>query len=169
MGKSFSDRLAWLPIGLFALAIFVSSTTVVRSKDFVRTVSQLWPGGLSESQFAEFWQAWWWLFVKGWHATEFAIVFVLVRLVWRKGKGWQHVAFAAAMAASDEIHQIWVPARGGRVSDWLIDMIGIVLAWGWVNRGGVFATVPKPWQVLGGIAVVAASVGLLWLLASYPF
>ena len=60
--------------------------------------------------------------------TEFAILtFLLIR--WLKNRLISvPISLAALYAASDEIHQLWVPERGGRVTDWLIDMIGVILA-----------------------------------------
>ena len=74
----------------------------------------------------------WWFFVKGWHATEFAILFLLLRRS-LGDLGWS--LFLVTLAAVlDEFHQTFVPGRGGRLSDVLIDVGGalfaaIILVW----------------------------------------
>lgn len=70
---------------------------------------------------------------KGAHMTEYAVLAVLLycwigcfQNVW-----WKQLLTACAMAAlyacSDEIHQLFVQGRAGRVSDVLIDTAGAVL------------------------------------------
>ena len=79
-----------------------------------------------------FWEGWWWLFVKGYHAMESAILFLFVRL-WLRSAGvarfalWAFVG-SVAYAASDEFHQTFVPGRGGHVTDVLIDSGGVLFA-----------------------------------------
>lgn len=116
------------PLACLLLAIFASSSTVISSKAFVHTVSRVSPWQLTEEGFGIFWENWWWLFVKGWHATEFAIVFLALRHALQPRLPWIAASLTAAFAASDEIHQLWVPRRGGHVSDWLIDMLGVAMA-----------------------------------------
>jgi VanZ family protein len=78
------------------------------------------------------------------HLTEYA---VLALLVWHARRKpirndsrpwrWADAAFAAAFvavyAASDEIHQLFVPHREGKISDVMIDttgaVIGLFLLW----------------------------------------
>ncbi len=43
------------------------------------------------------------------------------------------ILFCAAFAVSDEIHQLYVPGREGRVSDILIDVLGILAGAGIFN------------------------------------
>ena len=73
---------------------------------------------------------------KGAHVFEYT---VLTALLWRaarrswRGWSWNQVAsfvvgVAVMYAASDEIHQSFVPGRGPSVRDVLIDCIGITLA-----------------------------------------
>jgi len=94
---------------------------------------------MTESEFGKFWRQWYWVFVKGWHVLEFATLtflaaFSFERLGWANQK--RVLAWSAGVgilfACSDEIHQIFVPKRGGRMSDVLIDcggvLIGLVLA-----------------------------------------
>ncbi len=59
------------------------------------------------------------------HMTEYAVLSVLI-YIWL-GK-WKHaIVFAAFYAASDELHQRFVPGRAGRLGDVLIDSAGAVL------------------------------------------
>ncbi len=117
------------PLLLVALFIFVSSSTVISSRQWVKMVASGWPGGMTEEGFALFWRQWWWLFVKGWHATEFGLLFLICRHCLRPKPDWWSVILAGLLAAGDEIHQLWVPQRGGLLSDWCIDALGILLVW----------------------------------------
>lgn len=122
------------PALVFVVIVVASSSTVITSKAWVKWVSQNSPWHLTEEQFGVFWQSWWWLFVKGWHVTEFVIVTVLVgwcllRLGWRDRRRvlvWAG-SFGLVFAVSDEVHQLFVPKRGGRVTDFLIDASGVVI------------------------------------------
>ena len=67
------------------------------------------------------------------HMTEYAILSVLlyvwlglwIQLRWKRGLA---ACFMTSLfAASDELHQLFVPGRAGRVNDVLIDIIGAVL------------------------------------------
>ena len=59
------------------------------------------------------------------HMAEYAVLSVLI-YIWI-GK-WKHaIIFAALYAASDELHQRFVPGRAGRFGDVLIDSAGAVL------------------------------------------
>ena len=91
---------------------------------------------MSEKDFSDFWSSWWWVFVKGYHVLEFAILAFLLFRWLHKRPMWIPLVLSALYAATDEIHQLWVPARGGRVTDWLIDMIGIsaVTLGLWISR-----------------------------------
>lgn len=127
-----------------------------------RSVSAAAGGRVSEGQFRQFWELAWWFFVKGWHATEFAILFLLLgralpnRLV-------PVIAFSALFAVSDEFHQLFVPSRGCRASDVCIDWLGILAAWavssGWTRRSS---------RVQVWLAA-ACWLGLIYLLSVYPF
>lgn len=77
---------------------------------------------------------------KSGHLTEYALLGALsVRALRKPGTSWnwkqagQGVALAALYAATDEIHQSFVPTRDGRVTDVLIDTVGaatgVWLAW----------------------------------------
>jgi hypothetical protein len=123
------------PFGLLMAAIFISSSTVVTSKQFVKGIADYSPIRVTEAQFSEFWFQWWWMFVKGWHATEFALVFLAVRHAVGREKTGLAVAITAILAASDEIHQMSIPARGARITDWLIDLLGVTFLVAWFDLG----------------------------------
>jgi Fe2+ transport system protein B len=85
------------------------------------------------------------------HAFTFA---VLAILAWRALEPWRgrlpallvspapllSAAFSALYAVSDEVHQSFVPGRWAKFSDWLADVVGIVLLagmlWWWESRSG---------------------------------
>ena len=127
------------PLGLLLIGIFVSSSTVVTSKQFVKGIADYSPVRVTEAQFSIFWNEWWWMFVKGWHATEYVLVFLALRHALGRDRTRLAVLATAFFAASDEIHQIWVPRRGGRISDWLIDLLGVsfCVAWSEFAKAGV--------------------------------
>lgn len=82
---------------------------------------------------------------KGAHMTEFGLLWFL----WWWGFRYRHAGLAAAVAvlyaASDEIHQHFVPTRHGSPVDVLIDSVGVaiamIIAFRWrerrARRGGV--------------------------------
>lgn len=59
------------------------------------------------------------------HMTEYAVLSILI-YIWI-GKWHAAVAIAALYAASDEVHQLFVPGRAGRFSDVMIDSVGAVI------------------------------------------
>ncbi|MCM1049184.1 MAG: VanZ family protein [Clostridiales bacterium] len=59
------------------------------------------------------------------HMTEYAVLAVLL-YIWL-GKWQAAVILAALYAASDEIHQLFVPGRAGRLGDVIIDSAGAFL------------------------------------------
>lgn len=128
MGKKWHWAVGVL-VGL--VAIYLSSTTVITMRQLAQFVSSVVPG-VTEDGFYEWWQTWWWVFVKGFHVLEFFALAVVAGLTLRrfgveKWIGWG-AGIAFVYACSDEWHQTFVPARGGRVSDVLIDSVGIGLA-----------------------------------------
>ncbi len=127
----------WWTIALllgWAGAIYATSSTVMAQRRlFGIAGSVLGPENLE--RFKDFWGVSWFVIVKGWHATEFAILTAL--LIWTLNTRWpatrqRNVLIAAAcallFAASDEFHQTFVPTRGGTIWDVLIDALGIGLA-----------------------------------------
>jgi hypothetical protein len=110
------------------LAITAMSSTVIGPRQFVRGVSRHSPAAITEAGFAGFWKDWWWLFVKGFLVFEFALLsFLLLRAMPKRGL--IAISFGAAFAVADELHQTLVPARGGRLTDVLIDWSGVFLGW----------------------------------------
>lgn len=67
------------------------------------------------------------------HMTEFGLLGLLVlNAVYRgfgrfKGIWIASFAISSAYAATDELHQLFVPERSGRFTDWMIDSTGILL------------------------------------------
>jgi VanZ family protein len=85
-------------------------------------------------------------------------------------EGWPRatlsaMVLAAVFAATDEIHQSWIPGRKARVDDWLFDIFSAALAlWVWPRLRG-----SKPSLAAAAPLVVAAlyAVGII-LLVSPP-
>ncbi len=149
---------------LWAASIFATSSGVVTVGQLAHTVSTAAGGHISESGFRHFWGLGWWIFVKGWHAAEFGILFLLIRgLV--PNKPWIAAVLAGAFAISDEFHQLFVHSRGCRVSDVCIDWLGIAAAWAFAS-GWMRATARRPWMLA---AVSVAWISLVFLLSVYPF
>jgi hypothetical protein len=65
------------------------------------------------------------------HMAEFGLLWFL----WLRALGYRTpapvaaAAIAAAYAATDELHQLFVHGRSGSPVDWAIDCVGIGLAW----------------------------------------
>jgi len=147
----------------WASVIFASSSGVITVGQLSRAVSGAAGGHISESGFRQFWGVFWWIFVKGWHAAEFAILYLLLRRA--TPKVWIALVIAGLFAVSDEFHQLFVPARGCRASDVAIDWSGIAAAWsyaeGWLKR-----LRERPWILA---TLCAIWVTLLFLLSVQPF
>src|SRR5450432_1612408 len=101
--RAFWPALAW------AAFIFLTSCTYVPSRTFVHgAVTHAGIGALaSESGFRDFWDSWWWLFVKGYHVLEYTILTALIYRAFRSGGSFRmSIVWAAptalAYAASDE-------------------------------------------------------------------
>jgi hypothetical protein len=127
--KTGSSR--WLPAAAWALFIFLTSSTYIPSKRFVRGVVTAGRGHVDSQWFEGFWREWWWLFVKGYHVLEY---FILTTLILRAISATRFRVTALGMglaflyASSDEWHQTFVKDRGGKWTDVAIDCIGIALA-----------------------------------------
>jgi len=126
-------RYLW-PV-LWAASIFTTSCFYINNRVFAKAVARQLPTHPTTASVNSFWDVYWWVFVKGWHATEYAILFWLIR--WAipaadKGKKafWTPILVCAVYAASDEYHQTFVKDRGGRVTDVLIDVGGVLVAAG---------------------------------------
>jgi len=74
------------------------------------------------------------LFPVPWDKLANAITFGTLTALWcgvfRARRPWLVLLIVAAIAAADEIHQIWLPGRSADVADFLADMAasGLVLA-----------------------------------------
>jgi VanZ family protein len=76
------------------------------------------------------------LFFKNLHVIEYIILYVLVFRAFKNTRNvpnWQnwYQAFLLSVlyAISDEIHQVFVPTREGRMRDVGIDTLGITISW----------------------------------------
>ena len=71
---------------------------------------------------------------KGAHLTEYAVLFVLYRRALRlsgaRKIGLLALGLTAAYAATDELHQYFVPGRAATALDVMIDTCGALIAWG---------------------------------------
>lgn len=122
-----------VPPLLWIASIAYTSNRWISSKSFTASASEA--VGVKLADFNRFWDVWWWLFVKGYHFGEFALLFWLTRRCLDKGfglprsaaTGWA-VAASAIYAAVDEFHQTFIAYRGGKVSDVLIDCSGAIFA-----------------------------------------
>jgi len=93
------------------------------------------------------------LIFKTLHLIEYAFLFtVTYRAVsntfFKKGKNFFVIAFiiTALFAISDEVHQLFVPTREGRLRDAIIDMIGAGIAW--LSIKSLLPKAPKPLKTL---------------------
>ncbi|HMC27935.1 MAG TPA: VanZ family protein [Verrucomicrobiae bacterium] len=133
----------WLPLIIWMVVIFSASTAAFSARHTSRIIGPIlrWfkpdvtDETISRVQF---------IFRKGGHLSEYAVLGALFWNVWRKPvrsdpRSWRWseaaiaLAFSALYAISDEIHQAFVPGRQAQVSDVLIDTagaaIGLVLLW----------------------------------------
>ena len=138
-----SRNWLWVGAAFWASSIFATSCGLVTTTQLSHAVSAVAGGHVSESGVLKFWGVFWWIFVKGWHATEFGILFTLIRkaipsIAWSAG-------LAIAYAFADEFHQLFVPYRGCRLSDVCIDTLGVIGAfalgeWFKFRRGQDYST-----------------------------
>ncbi|MEK9143211.1 MAG: VanZ family protein [Patescibacteria group bacterium] len=90
------------------------------------------------------------LFFKTLHVIEYAVLFVLYFRALKNAVG----AFLLTLlyAAIDEIHQMFVPTREGRLRDVIIDAIGATIAWISINQllpraPGKLRALAKKWEI----------------------
>lgn len=62
------------------------------------------------------------------HIAEFFILTILTFRAFQRKLPDYAIVFALAIAFSDEIHQLFTPNRGAKLSDVIIDALGISLA-----------------------------------------
>jgi len=115
--------------------IFGTSCTVVMPHEFFAWLDKhLLRDEAASHGFRVFWGFSWFAVVKGWHALEFAMLFLLLQRgldflkMPRPKSSALALLTAIAFAASDEWHQTFVPGRGGTVTDVLIDSLGALTA-----------------------------------------
>jgi VanZ like family len=132
-GRLPTPKWALLFVLAWAGSIFATSCTVISTYELFAIISYIC-GPEAARRFEIFWGIVWFVVVKGWHATEFAILTVgLVVLfnTWHHTSGRRAIVLAGTLsvlfAASDEWHQTFVPNRDGTVSDMLIDCLGITI------------------------------------------
>jgi len=114
--------------------IFGTSCTVVSTVELFSLVRVV-GGSETLRRFEIFWAVAWFVVVKGWHATEFAILtagLIALLSLWRPSRKSPNILWAGTIAVlfavSDEFHQTFVPTRDGTVADVLIDTLGVGLA-----------------------------------------
>ena len=106
-GRLWHHARAWAPAVIYAALIFHFSS---ESNPLPVLTTNVWDKAL--------------------HAVEYAGLALLVSHAWQQegvGRGWMLVlAMIVTMlyAASDEVHQLWVPGRESSVFDWSADAIG---------------------------------------------
>lgn len=84
------------------------------------------------------------LFFKTLHVIEYAVLFILY---FRALKNKAAAFFLTLLyAATDEIHQMFVPTREGKFRDVIIDAIGATLAW--ISITHLLPRVPKKLRAL---------------------
>ena len=105
--------------------IFASSCKTVNGEMIDKEIRRRAPGKRGDLLSA-IWNKAWWLPVKGWHATEFAILYTLLRYSGRSREA--AMLLVAAGAALDEYHQTFVEGRTGTARDVLIDVGGALVA-----------------------------------------
>jgi VanZ family protein len=67
------------------------------------------------------------LFFKMFHILEYAVLYILTYRVTKNPI--TSFIIVILYAGSDEVHQLFVPTREGRVRDVIIDTLGAVLSW----------------------------------------
>lgn len=160
------SSLIWLGVTAgFAGVIWLSSSTLVTIEQLANMVASVFP--IKPETFLAFWRKGWWLFVKGWHATEFGLLFWLVFALCKRFPRRAVIAtlVAFAFAYLDEWHQVSVPARGGRLSDVVIDRIGIAVAAFLLTRDTDAKRIPWWGWLLGTVGII----GLIGLFPNFPF
>jgi VanZ family protein len=106
-GRLWHHARAWAPAVIYAALIFHFSS---ESNPLPVLTRNVWDKAL--------------------HAVEYAGLALLVSHAWQQegvGRGWMLVlAMIVTMlyAASDEVHQLWVPGRDSSVFDWTADALG---------------------------------------------
>jgi hypothetical protein len=139
--RALQFRLAF--VLLWAGLIFGTSCTVISTDQLFSAVGPVLGPKLLD-RFEIFWGVAWFAVVKGWHATEFAILTAALNMflnAWRPLHQRRNAVLAGLIAitfaASDEFHQTYVPTREGTVLDVFIDSVGVgaVTLFHWMRSG----------------------------------
>ena len=114
--------------GFWLALIFVTSCFVIPFDTFVHFVQGLSSNIGFKEWFAQFWLVSWFFVVKGWHATEYAILVWIVATALQNVKRWNRrqsvgaaFGFAVLFAFSDEWHQTFLLSRTGAFRDVILD------------------------------------------------
>jgi VanZ family protein len=68
------------------------------------------------------------------HMIEFGILVFLLFRAFKFKKIDLSFLIALSYAFTDEAHQLFVPGRGGKITDVLIDLLGIIVALGLIKK-----------------------------------
>ncbi|MEO7715112.1 MAG: VanZ family protein [Capsulimonas sp.] len=134
-------RRVWILFG-WVFLIFFTSCFFVSIEVWVGLLKRIVPIPAVQGVLALFWYHCGIFVVKGWHATEYAILASLLFLTLRTRLPripalLLSLCLAATFAATDEWHQTFVQYRDGCLRDVLIDTTGATLAmlyWGRKTR-----------------------------------
>lgn len=129
-------RLNWrwiLPVFWMILIFYFSAQNGVESSDISLRAGR-WIGSMVYSDFKEWTDEEQLIFAKrievvvrkGAHATEYAVLAFLILLAMDRKKWAVSFAITTLYAVSDEIHQLFIPGREGKVMDVLIDSMGAI-------------------------------------------
>ena len=107
--------MRWLFAILWATIIFATSSTVISRPAFVNAVATVLPGSATRGVWTWIWYSCGLFVVKGYHAAEFALLFLLVRsALVRAHPRWAtrfSIALCVFFAATDEWHQSFFVAK----------------------------------------------------------
>ena len=143
MSKLQKFLIYWLPLFLWMGIIFTASSDAESAHHssiyFEPLMRWLFPS-MSQAHIEQLHYA----FRKCCHMTEFAVLAVLMwrairqpqrndRRNWRWDEAGLALSLVFLYAASDELHQVFIPSRTGQISDVVVDVlggaIGLTLLW----------------------------------------
>jgi hypothetical protein len=131
----YKGRHALALVLLWALFIFATSSFFIGRESWLEFIKRLGLGAGFNRAFGEFWTDYGIFVVKGYHALEFAVLFVLaagllLQTTRLSVTGASRTAFivSVAYAAFDEWRQTFVRGRDGTARDVIIDAAGALVA-----------------------------------------
>ena len=143
MSKLQNFLIYWLPLLVWMCVIFTASSDADSARHssiyFEPLMRWLFPS-MSQAHIEQLHYA----FRKCCHMTEFAVLAVLMwrairqpqrndRRNWRWDEAGLALSLVFLYAASDELHQVFIPSRTGQISDVVVDVlggaIGLTLLW----------------------------------------